>query len=137
MKHQFKNGDKCRCPEIFGDEILTYIGKAPDLVFSNDCVVLRDGECIPVRESNLIPCFPVPEDFEKRMHWYLVSYKITGRDGGFIGHKHINADEELIPPRDTIDICKVIAEKHGCKKEEVIITSMFYFGHVVAIDPEV
>lgn len=49
----FKNGDKVTYKECFGDKVLTFVGDAKDLEYSNDAVVLYDGKCVPVKLSKL------------------------------------------------------------------------------------
>ena len=53
MIGEFKNGDKVKYKECFGDEVLVFIGYAESLNFANDSVCVADGGCFPVRASGL------------------------------------------------------------------------------------
>ena len=46
-------GDKCTDHETFGDDELHFVGRAENLKFNNDCVVIKDGKATPVRLKNL------------------------------------------------------------------------------------
>lgn len=51
---QLFNGDKVKCPEYFGEKELVFVGMAKQLKYNNDCVVIYDGECVPVILSELV-----------------------------------------------------------------------------------
>ncbi len=49
-----ENGDKVKYPECFGDSVMVFVGMAHDLNVTNDCVVVRNGNAVPVRYSGLV-----------------------------------------------------------------------------------
>ncbi len=49
-----ENGDKVIYPECFGNSVMVFVGMAHNLNFNNDCVVLRNGEAVPVKYSGLV-----------------------------------------------------------------------------------
>ena len=51
---QIFNGDKVLCPDCFGDDVLAFVGMAQQLNFNNDCVVVREGNAVPVKRAGLI-----------------------------------------------------------------------------------
>ncbi len=65
-------------------------------------------------------------DEKKQQHCYLVSWT----NGKQVGHTHIYCDLPFTPPRDTIDFLKTTAENFDLKIEDIIITSIFYFGFI-------
>ena len=43
-----KNGDTVYAPEYFGEKPLKFVGMAKTGDYDNDCVVIKDGEAIPI-----------------------------------------------------------------------------------------
>lgn len=53
--YEIKCGDKVKYPPAFGDEtVLIFVGMAPQLLYSNDCVVTHNGHACPVKYSELV-----------------------------------------------------------------------------------
>lgn len=51
---ELKNGDIVMSKEMFGNMPLIYVGPADGLNYLNDCVVILNGNAIPVKLKDLV-----------------------------------------------------------------------------------
>ena len=61
----WNNGDTCIADEYFGDELLTFVGMAHGLSYENDCVVIKNGNAVPMRVE-LLSKPETPQQREER-----------------------------------------------------------------------
>lgn len=51
---EFKNNDIVICKEIFGNMPLIFVGFAESLDWANDCVVINNGQAVPIQSTKLV-----------------------------------------------------------------------------------